>query len=117
MSESIEKTESGIVVLMTASSREEAMQLAELLVEKRLAACVQVLPEMTSIYRWQGKIQRDAEILLLAKTTSARFTELEQNIRAHHSYETPEIIAIPASEVSTPYLAWLIENVTEKQGI
>jgi len=117
MSEAIEINERAVVVLMTAGSRVEALQLAEMLVERCLAACVQILPEMTSIYRWQGSIQRDAEFLLLAKTTAARFHELEQTVRANHSYETPEIIAVPAREISAPYFSWLIESVTKSNDV
>ncbi|HTG87754.1 MAG TPA: divalent-cation tolerance protein CutA [Pyrinomonadaceae bacterium] len=97
----------GIVVLMTAANGEEAARLADLLIGAHLAACVQILPEMESVYRWEGKIERQAEILLLAKTTRAKFEELEREVRALHSYETPEIIAVPVVEGSTPYLDWL----------
>jgi periplasmic divalent cation tolerance protein len=96
-----------IVVLMTAGSREEAARLAEMLVGARLAACVQIMPEMESIYHWKGSIRRDPEFLLLAKTTRARFEELEREVRALHSYETPEIIALPIAVGSAPYLEWL----------
>ncbi|HEX8707505.1 MAG TPA: divalent-cation tolerance protein CutA [Pyrinomonadaceae bacterium] len=96
-----------IVVMMTAANREEAARLAEMLVGARLAACVQILPEMESVYRWQGAVEREPEILLLAKTTLARFEELEREVRALHSYETPEIIALPLAAASAPYLAWL----------
>ena len=98
-----------IVVLMTAANREEANQIAEILVGARLAACVQILPEMESVYRWQGEVQREKEILLLAKTTRSRFDELESKVRAMHSYETPEIIAVPITAASEPYLKWLID--------
>ncbi len=84
-----------IVVFMTAANGEEAARLADMLVGAHLAACVQILPEMESVYRWQGKIERQAEILLLAKTTRAKFDELEREVRALHSYDTPEIIAVP----------------------
>src|SRR5262245_53427477 len=100
-----------IMVLMTASSGEEASRLAEMLVGARLAACVQILPEIESVYRWKGKVQRDAEVLLLAKTTPARFPELERQIRALHSYDTPEIIALPIIRASAPYLQWLVDEV------
>ncbi len=98
-----------IVVLMTAANREEANQIAEILVGARLAACVQILPEIESVYRWQGEVQREKEILLLAKTTRSRFDELESKVRAMHSYETPEIIAVPITAASEPYLKWLID--------
>src|SRR6476619_1634398 len=96
-----------IVVLMTASNGEEAARLADMLVGAHLAACVQILPEMESVYRWQGKIERAPEVLLLAKTTRAKFEELEREVRALHSYDTPEIIAIPVVAGSPSYLAWL----------
>ena len=96
-----------IVVFMTAANGEEATRLAEMLVGAHLAACVQILPEMESVYRWQGKIERQSEILLLAKTTRAKFAELEREVRALHSYDTPEIIAIPVVDGSPSYLDWL----------
>ena len=96
-----------IVVLMTAGSREEAARIAELLIAARLAACVQIMPEMESVYWWKGQIERSPEILLLAKTTPDKFSELEREVRALHSYETPEIIALPVTAVSAPYLEWL----------
>ena len=97
-----------IVVFMTAANGEEAARLAEMLVGAHLAACVQILPEMESVYRWQGKIERQSEILLLAKTTQGKFAELEREVRALHSYDTPEIIAVPVSEASPQYLKWLL---------
>ncbi len=96
-----------IVVLLTAANGEEAVRLADMLIGAHLAACVQILPEMESVYRWQGNIERQPEVLLLAKTTRSRFDELEKEVRALHSYETPEIIALPIVAGSTPYLAWL----------
>lgn len=99
-----------IVVLITAPHREEAVRLADMLVGARLAACVQILPEMESVYRWQGKIERQPEILLIAKTTRAKFHELEREIRALHSYDTPEIVALPIVAGSQPYLDWLSEE-------
>ena len=100
-----------IVVFMTAASGEEATRLADLLIGAHLAACVQILPEMESVYRWQGQIERQSEILLIAKTTRGRFAELEREVRALHSYETPEIIAVPVFTGSQPYLDWLGESV------
>jgi len=100
-----------IVVFLTASSGEEATRLADLLIGAHLAACVQILPEMESVYRWQGKIERQSEILLIAKTTAAKFADLEREVRALHSYETPEIVAVPLVAGSTPYLEWLAHSV------
>ena len=99
---------------MTAPKREEAERLAEILVNERLAACVQILPEITSFYRWQGKIERDAEVLILAKTTFDKCAELEKIVRENHSYEVPEIVAVPIEAVSAPYLKWLLAE-TENQ--
>ncbi len=107
-------TTEAIVVFMTAAHGEEAGRLAEMLVEKRLAACVQILPEMESVYRWQGKVERQREVLLIAKTTRSRFEELEKEVRARHSYETPEIIALPLTAGSSPYLEWLNASVGVK---
>lgn len=96
-----------VVVLMTAANGEEAVRLADLLIGAHLAACVQILPQMESVYRWQGKIERQPEILLLVKTTRSKFDELEREVRALHSYDTPEIIALPIVAGSAPYLEWL----------
>jgi periplasmic divalent cation tolerance protein len=100
-----------IVVFMTASNAEEAERLADRLVEARLAACVQILPQMESVYRWQGKIERQKEVLLIAKTVTSKFAELEREVRALHSYETPEIVAFPLTAGSEPYLQWLSASV------
>src|ERR1044072_5751646 len=99
-----------IVVFLTAANGEEATRLADMLVGGHLAACVQILPEMESVYRWQGKIERSSEILLLAKTTRGKFDELEREVRALHSYDTPEIVAVPVIAGSAPYLDWLKEG-------
>ena len=100
-----------IVVLMTAADGAEAARIAELLVNKKLAACVQLLPEIESVYRWNGEVQRDKEVLMLAKTTAAQFVDLERVVREIHSYDTPEIIAVPMAHVSEPYRVWLVDNV------
>jgi periplasmic divalent cation tolerance protein len=99
-----------VVVLITAGSREEAARLALMLVGARLAACVQIMPEMESVYRWEGAVQRETEVLLLAKTLRGNFAELERKVRALHSYETPEIIALPVVAASMPYIEWLNTN-------
>ena len=106
-----QKIEEAIVVFITAGYAGEARTLAETLVEKRLAACVQMLPKIESVFRWQGKVERQGEFLLIAKTTGSQFEKLEREVRALHSYETPEIVALPVSAVSSPYLEWLKMNV------
>ena len=100
-----------IVVFITAPGADEARRIANELVQRQLAACVQILPEIESLYRWKGEVQRDKEILILAKTTAAQFDALERAVREIHSYETPEIVAVPMTHVSEPYRAWLAENV------
>jgi periplasmic divalent cation tolerance protein len=96
-----------ILVLCTCGSAEEAEKIARHLVDRRLAACVNVLPGVRSYYRWQGAIESSAEHLLLIKSSADLFTELEETIRARHSYEVPEVVALPISAGSEKYLAWL----------
>jgi periplasmic divalent cation tolerance protein len=102
-----------IVVFITTADSEEAARLADMLIGQRLAACVQILPEIESVYRWQGKIERQKEVLLIAKTTSSRFEALEREVRTIHSYETPEIVALPLTVGSAPYLEWLNSSVSD----
>ena len=92
---------------MTAANSAEAARLAEMLVSAQLAACVQILPAIESVYRWKGTIERESEVLLFAKTERSRFEDVEREVRALHSYETPEIIALPITAGSVPYLKWL----------
>jgi periplasmic divalent cation tolerance protein len=99
-----------IVVMMTAGSQEEASRLAEMLVGAHLAACVQIMPQMESVYRWKGAVHHAPEFLLLAKTTAACFDELEREVRSLHTYDTPEIVALPVTHVSAPYFDWLTSN-------
>ncbi|MGH7787900.1 MAG: divalent-cation tolerance protein CutA [Candidatus Binatia bacterium] len=96
-----------LVVLITAPSREVGEMIAETLVGEQLAACVNLLGPVRSIYRWQGAITRDDEILLIAKTTRDRYPALEARVQAVHPYDTPEIIALPIEMGSAAYLAWL----------
>jgi periplasmic divalent cation tolerance protein len=96
-----------IVVLVTAPSAEKAAELARAAVEERLAACGNVVPAVRSIYRWEGKVQDDAEALLVLKSTRARFEALRERIVALHPYAVPEVIAIPMVAGSAPYLDWI----------
>ena len=105
------ETGEALTVMLTAGSREEAVRLAEMLVGSRLAACVQIMPEMESVYRWKGEVERAPEHLLLVKTSAGCFAELEAQVRALHSYETPEIVALSVEQISAPYLEWLKANV------
>ncbi len=101
-----------VVVLCTCADRGEAARIAQALVGAHLAACVNILPGITSIYRWQGKVEEAEEVLLFAKTTLERFPGLRDRITELHSYETPEIIAVPIAEGSEKYLRWLGEEVS-----
>jgi len=96
---------------MTAATAEEAERIASMLVDTRLAACVQILPAIKSVYRWKGEIVREYEVLLSAKTTREKFAELDHAVRAIHSYETPEIVALPVTAGSEPYLKWLLDCI------
>ena len=95
------------MVLVTAPSAEVAAGLARTLVEERLAACGNVLPEVRSIYRWDGRIHEDAEALLVLKTTRARLDALRDRVLALHPYAVPELLALPVEAGSAGYLAWL----------
>ena len=96
-----------LIVLTTTSNTDEAESLANGLVETRLAACVQILPKMMSVYAWKGKIENETEHLLLIKTLPEEYEAVERYILDHHSYDTPEIVAIDAEKVSAGYLEWL----------
>jgi len=102
-----------LLVLTTVARAEDAERLAEELVGRRLAACVNVLPGVRSIYRWKGAVERDEERLLLVKTRTERFEALREAILSLHPYEVPELIAIPIEAGSAAYLAWLDESVRE----
>ena len=95
------------VVLTTVPNSAAAEELAEKIVSAKLAACVQILPQMTSIYVWEGKVQKENEHLLLIKTLPEKWEELRDFISANHSYDVPEIVAIDAEKVSEKYLQWL----------
>ncbi|MCK6555759.1 divalent-cation tolerance protein CutA [Candidatus Binatia bacterium] len=96
-----------IVVLVTVGTAEDGTRMARALVDDRLAACVNVVGPIRSIYRWDGQVCDDAEHLLVIKTRAALFAATTARIRAMHPYETPEIVALPITDGSEPYLAWL----------
>ncbi|MGB8012690.1 MAG: divalent-cation tolerance protein CutA [Terriglobales bacterium] len=99
------------LVLTTCSSLEEARSIAHALVERQLAACVNVVPQVESIYRWQGKVESAAECLLVIKTTQAAFDRLREALAELHSYELPECIEIAIKDGSAEYLNWIGESV------
>jgi periplasmic divalent cation tolerance protein len=105
------------IVLTTAGSEEEAHKIAHTLVERRLAACVNIVPQIASIYRWLGKVEEAREWLLIVKTTAAAFAQVSQAIAELHSYDLPECICLTIEEGSPPYLRWIAESVSaEEQG-
>jgi periplasmic divalent cation tolerance protein len=101
-----------IVCLVTIDDREKAAQIARVLVEKKLVACVNIIPEIRSIYSWQGEICDETERLLVMKTRSDLFPELETTVKALHPYEVPEIIALDIREGLPDYLRWIDETTT-----
>lgn len=104
-----------LVALVTCGSAAEAERIARTLVDERLAACVNIQKSrVLSIYRWKGKVERAREVLLLVKTSARHFRKLERRIRQLHSYQTPEIIALPVAAGSAPYLSWLEDSLAPK---
>ncbi len=98
-----------IVVLVTASSEEEAARIGRALVEGGLAACANVLPRIRSIFRWEGKVSEEQESLMVVKSRSDLFDDLARTVKSLHSYQVPEIIAVPIAHGSPEYLAWIHE--------
>jgi periplasmic divalent cation tolerance protein len=101
-----------MVVLVTCGSEEEAEKIANSLIEERLAACVNIISPVRSIYRWEGKIWDEKEWMLIIKTRKKRFEDLEKKVKSLHSYSVPEIIVLPIVKGSASYLKWL-EEMTE----
>lgn len=99
------------IVLTTCGSLEEARKIANGCIERRLAACVNIVPQVESVYRWQGKVETATECLLVIKTTSGMFARLRDTLHELHSYETPECIAIGIEDGSAAYLDWIGESV------
>ena|SRR5215204_5487307 len=102
-----------LVVLTTTSDADEAEKLARIIVADKLAACVQILPKMTSVYFWEGQVNSEQEHLLLIKTLEEKFDALSEFIQKNHSYDVPEIVAINADRISEDYLSW-VRDVTDK---
>lgn len=100
-----------LVVLVTVPSAEEGMRMARTLVEERLAACVNVVPAVRSIFFWEGRLQEEGEALLVMKTGRERYDALEHRILALHPYSVPEILALPVESGSSAYVAWVRESV------
>jgi periplasmic divalent cation tolerance protein len=103
-----------IVVLNTCSSEAEAELLARLLVDRRLAACVSIAPRVRSFYRWKGAVESSEEWLLLIKSSRALFESLREALEQAHSYEVPEVLALPVVDGSSAYLDWLQSNLQQE---
>jgi len=99
------------IVLTTCGSWEEARKIGHALVERRLAACVNIVPQIESVYRWQGKVETATECLLAIKTTAGMFARLRDALHELHSYETPECIALAIEDGSVAYLEWIGDSV------
>jgi len=101
-----------VLVLTTIGADADAVALARTLVDERLAACVNVLPAMTSVYRWKGQVEQDREQQIVIKTTAGRVAALETRMRELHPYELPEFVVVAATSGSADYLAWVGESVS-----
>lgn len=103
------------IILTTVSSKEEGESIASKLVEKKLAACVNILPKMTSVYRWENKINKDDEFLLIIKTAEYLEQEVYDFIKNNHSYEVPEIITLDIKNIDKKYSEWLNSSIESKE--
>lgn len=99
-----------VVVVLVSCPREKAASLAEALVECRAAACVNILPAVQSVYRWDGQVQREEESLLIIKTAAAAVADLRREVLARHPYEVPEILALPIDAGHAPYVEWVLAS-------
>ena len=100
-----------IFIYMTAGNKAEAQKIAKALVEQRLAACVNILENMQSIYRWEEEIQEDTEVVLIAKTTARLVSELIEKVKSLHSYDCPCIVSLPILDGNPPFLNWIHDEV------
>jgi periplasmic divalent cation tolerance protein len=109
--------QAALLVITNLGDIDSARRLARALVEQRLAACVNLLPGVQSVYRWQGNIEEEGEVTLLIKTTEARYAELEAAIRALHPYELPELIALPVAAGLPAYLHWIRQETKKDSDV
>ena len=108
-------TETLGIVLTTVATEDDAARIATALVERRLAACVNIIPGIRSVYRWKNEIQDDRELILVAKARRDAFERVRTAIREHHSYETPEIVMLPVVDGDPDYLAWATAETDSPQ--
>lgn len=105
------QTECYQIILCTCPNQALAITIANTLVSEHLVACVNVMPQITSIYQWQGKIEQDSEVLLIAKTLKTKFEDVSARIQQLHSYDVPEVIAIDIQQGSSEYLNWISNSL------
>jgi len=104
------------IILTTVSAVEEGESIANILVEKQLASCVNIIPNISSLYRWEGQIQSESEVLLLIKTTKDLEAEVYREVQNVHSYDIPELITLPITNGSDAYLDWMTNSVRNNRG-
>ncbi|MER3455386.1 MAG: divalent-cation tolerance protein CutA [candidate division GAL15 bacterium] len=102
-----------VVCLITVPDLESARRIAQTLVEERLAACVNLVPGVRSVYRWQGAVEEAEEVLLVVKTTQERFPALRERVGSLHPYQVPEVVSLPVQDALAAYRAWVQESVAE----
>jgi len=102
----------GLVILVTCPTRRSADRLANALVRHHAAACVNILPNVQSVFWWEGKVDRAREVLLVIKTTAGRFDAIQRTVRALHPYDVPEVIALPIRRAHPPYWRWVVSSVS-----
>ncbi|KAG8073761.1 hypothetical protein GUJ93_ZPchr0006g41511 [Zizania palustris] len=112
--ESASTTVPSIVVYVTVPNREAGRKLSQSIISEKLAACVNIVPGIESVYWWEGKVQSDAEELLIIKTRESLLDALTEHVRANHEYDVPEVIALPITGGNTKYLEWIKNNTKEK---
>lgn len=100
-----------IVIFVTASGKEEADKIADRLVKEKLAACVNIINGVESVFWWENKIDRASEVLLVIKSSKEKFAQISETVKALHSYEVPEIIALPITDGYKPYMDWINESI------
>jgi periplasmic divalent cation tolerance protein len=105
-----------LIVFVTTPNNGEAARIANALVSERLAACVNIVAAVESIYRWEGEVTRDSEALMIIKTTDERYAEVERRVRQLHSYSTPEVVAIRIERGSEQYLNWLRDSTATDES-
>lgn len=115
MSSTTSESEKHAAVFVTAPDETIAKKIAHGLVEQKLAACVNIIPQITSIYSWQGKINEDSEQLLMIKTRASRVDDISKFVREHHPYSLPEVISVNIENGNPPYLDWISESVPKKE--